>query len=310
VYNECNKINLPDAQGTRAVRDFVRAVATIIPESSIYWTNDISKAKDLGQNAPDLYRIVELSETTDATWPLRKARSLSQPSRQDCFYLVEEKRPRGWKANQSIQERVDAKLQNPRIKEAVDRTLPERRNSHRHLRIRKTLLKPTPSRWMEPLPSLPLRPQSKRARTLCTTALSLIQPQLFTFAIKRERFQTLRPASGSDYLTAGASRIPIEGYGLVEITLKLTPTSSRKIKLAEVALVPSFHTNIVALDRLMQRNVHWNTEQQELRRKSEIFGIVEKNHGQWVLKYSPLQTASFTARSTRPRPDLVATADQ
>jgi hypothetical protein len=29
-----------------------------------------------------------------------------------------------------------------------------------------------------------------------------------------------------------------------------------------------------------------------------------------VLEYSPLQTASFTARSTRPRPDSVATADQ
>jgi hypothetical protein len=127
---------------------------------------------------------------------------------------------------------------------------------------------------------------------------------------KRERFQMLRPANESYYLIAGASRIPIEGFGLVEITLKLTPTSSRKVKLAEVALVPSFHTNIVSLDRLMQRNVHWNTKRQELRQKSEIFGIVEKQHGQWVLEYSPLQTATFTARSTRPRPDSEGTADQ
>jgi hypothetical protein len=97
---------------------------------------------------------------------------------------------------------------------------------------------------------------------------------------KRERFQTLRPANESDCLITGASGISIEGYGLVEITLKLTPTSSWKIKLAEVALVPSFHTNIISLDRLMQRNVHWNTERQELRYKSEIFGIVEKQHGQ------------------------------
>jgi hypothetical protein len=73
---------------------------------------------------------------------------------------------------------------------------------------------------------------------------------------KRERFQTLRPANESDYLITGASHIPIEGFGLVEITLKLTPTSSQKIKLAEVALVPSFYTNIVSLDRLIQRNVH------------------------------------------------------
>ena len=60
----------------------------------------------------------------------------------------------------------------------------------------------------------------------------------------------------------------------------------------------------------MQRNVHWNTERQELRYKSEIFGVAEKQHGQWVLEYSPLQTASFTARSTQPRPDSMTTADQ
>ena len=41
----------------------------------------------------------------------------------DCFYLIKEKRPKGWKANQDIQERVDAKLRNPRVKEAVDRAL-------------------------------------------------------------------------------------------------------------------------------------------------------------------------------------------
>jgi hypothetical protein len=85
-----------------------------------------------------------------------------------------------------------------------------------------------------------------------------------------ERFQSLRPATENDHLIAGASRIPIEGFGLVEITLKRSPTSTRKIKLAEVALVPSFHTNIVSLDRLMQRNVHWNTERQELRYNSSV----------------------------------------
>jgi hypothetical protein len=126
----------------------------------------------------------------------------------------------------------------------------------------------------------------------------------------RERFQSLRPATEDDRLIAGASDIPIEGFGLIEITLKLTPTSTRKIKLGEVALVPSFHTNIVSLDRLMQRNVHWNTERQELRFKDDIFGIVEKQHGQWVLEYSPIETASFTARPAQSRPDSSATADR
>jgi GAG-pre-integrase domain/Subtilase family len=77
-----------------------------------------------------------------------------------------------------------------------------------------------------------------------------------------------------------------------------------------VAFVSSFHTNIVSLDRLMQKKVHWNTEQQELRHKGEVFGILEKHHGQWVLEYSPISTASFTAISTKPRPDSSASANQ
>jgi hypothetical protein len=58
VYHECTKIDLPEVQGTRAVRDFLRAVSTIIPEFSTYWVNDIAKTG--GQDGPDLYRMVEL----------------------------------------------------------------------------------------------------------------------------------------------------------------------------------------------------------------------------------------------------------
>jgi transposase InsO family protein len=60
----------------------------------------------------------------------------------------------------------------------------------------------------------------------------------------------------------------------------------------------------------MQRNVHRNTERQEVRHKGNIFGIVEKQHGQWVLEYRPIETASFAARSAQSRPDSSATADQ
>jgi hypothetical protein len=44
VYHECNKIKFPDVQGICPVRDILRAVATIIPEFSTYWINDIAKA--------------------------------------------------------------------------------------------------------------------------------------------------------------------------------------------------------------------------------------------------------------------------
>jgi len=75
-----------------------------------------------------------------------------------------------------------------------------------------------------------------------------------------------------------------------------------------MAFIPSFHTNIVSLDRLLQRNVHWNTEDQQLRFKDVPFGLVERHHGQWVLEYNP--TASFVTCSAKPRPIPSATANQ
>ena len=100
--------------------------------------------------------------------------------------------------------------------------------------------------------------------------------------------------------------MPIRGYGIVEITLQLL-TTVRKIRLANVAFVPSFHTNIVSLDRLIQKDVHWDTREQELRLGDEIFGKVERKHNQWVLEYN--EPVAFVARTVQPRPDSVATAD-
>jgi hypothetical protein len=60
----------------------------------------------------------------------------------------------------------------------------------------------------------------------------------------------------------------------------------------------------------MQKNIHWDTKQQELKRGDEIFCRVEKRHGQWVLEYIPISPATFSARSAQPRPDAEATADQ
>ena len=141
------KINLPEVQGGRAVRNFLRAVSTIIPEFPTYWINDISKTKKLGQNLPDLFRIVELfrnhrrhlaaekGQTSQSAFTTtfqgqsqegnRKKRDYlcGEPHRfKDRPYLSKEKRPTSWKPDQDIQERINAKIENPRItRETVDR---------------------------------------------------------------------------------------------------------------------------------------------------------------------------------------------
>ena len=37
-----------------------------------------------------------------------------------CPYLIKERQPQGWKPDPAIQERINEKLQNPRLKAAVD----------------------------------------------------------------------------------------------------------------------------------------------------------------------------------------------
>jgi hypothetical protein len=155
VYYQCNKIKHPEVQGTRPVRDFLRAVSTTAPEFAIYWSNDIAKSEKAKQITPDLYEIVEhfrdhrrhLAATEKAQSAAFATDALPQGQNQqrqqqnqdenrkklylcgkderfaDCAYLFEENRPSGWKPDLEIQKRVDKKLnnpRNPRLKTIID----------------------------------------------------------------------------------------------------------------------------------------------------------------------------------------------
>lgn len=69
----------------------------------------------------------------------------------------------------------------------------------------------------------------------------------------RSRFLTFTPAAKGDYLVAGDTTIPIQGYGTIEITARRKDGQPRIIQLLETAFVPSFHTNVISY------RLHWNT---------------------------------------------------
>jgi hypothetical protein len=106
---------------------------------------------------------------------------------------------------------------------------------------------------------------------------------------KRERFSEFRKAHPDDTIYAGDSIVPIEGWGSIRIVVK-TPTllKYRTLDLHDVAYIPSFNTNIVALHRLMKQNVHWDTKK-ELVQNDEIFCYTPFLFEQFVLEYTPLQ---------------------
>ena len=120
----------------------------------------------------------------------------------------------------------------------------------------------------------------------------------------RTRFHNLTPASDDDFLYTGNSVIPIKGLGTISITVQ-TPSGPRKIDLLNTAFIPSFHTNVVSLDRFIAKNVHWDTERNRLTHNGDTFCMIQHQHRQWVLEYNEClpDDAVFPARSAKPRPD-------
>ena len=81
------------------------------------------------------------------------------------------------------------------------------------------------------------------------------------------------------------------------------------IILRNTAYVPQFHTNIVSLNKFIEKDVHWNTMSHELTYWGESYCKVEKHYGQWVLEYndSSIEDTAFATKSTIPR---ISTASQ
>jgi hypothetical protein len=153
VYYQCKKIEHPEVQGTRSVRDFLRAVSNTDSEFATYWSNDISKSQKANQTTPDLYEIVEhfrdhrrhLTATEKAQSAAFATDAPSQGQNQqgqqqnqdgkrhkpclcgkderfaDCAYLFEENRPSRWKPDPEIQKRIDEKLKRPKLKAIIDK---------------------------------------------------------------------------------------------------------------------------------------------------------------------------------------------
>jgi Pol polyprotein, beta-barrel domain len=85
----------------------------------------------------------------------------------------------------------------------------------------------------------------------------------------RARFKDFRPADVEDFLFAGSSVLPIEGYGTVDINVTVNTDTQPivgTIQLKDTALMSTFHTNVVSLRKFNAKGVHWDTEYERLTR--------------------------------------------
>lgn len=150
VYREGIELTQPIVQKDTAVQDFLRAVYDIAPDFSSFWTNTIQSVDD--NQRPDLYTIIDRFrvqrqmlgiETRSDTNPNSASATLQEqpqpqeetqekaPKMKDCIcgephrykfcpYLIKERQPAGWTPDPAVQQQIDEKMRNPRIKTAVD----------------------------------------------------------------------------------------------------------------------------------------------------------------------------------------------
>jgi hypothetical protein len=69
------------------------------------------------------------------------------------------------------------------------------------------------------------------------------------------RFKFERAAGVDDVLFTGKNAYDVQAYGTVILTVQML-NGTAKIKLLNVALVPGFLTNLVALCRFVEKGVH------------------------------------------------------
>jgi hypothetical protein len=59
-----------------------------------------------------------------------------------------------------------------------------------------------------------------------------------------------KQAQPGDVIMAGETLVPIEGFGIVDMPVKSSTGAIKIMRLTDVALVPTFFTSVVSVDRL------------------------------------------------------------
>ena len=135
----------------------------------------------------------------------------------------------------------------------------------------------------------------------------------------RARFTEYQPATEVQEVKIGDTYATIAGYGMAVAYMERPDGTIARVRFAETAHIPGFHTSCISVKRLKQRGVYWNTYTNMLEHNKQPIYHVQDLHHQFVLEfnevtvrnlYHPELNCFLTHRhSVLPRADSVATAD-
>jgi hypothetical protein len=342
LVDECNIMGIPEVQGEKPLRDFIKATSNIAPTWSDIWEVELIKKPSsdvttLLQNFRDYHRSnrqkIEAmggkskGRGNHGAFPTfqgevpgssceKKCPACGGPHKlSDDWYLFRDKAPSTWKPDTQRKKEIEAKVR-------ADKSL-----SNNVAKIRESFKGTSSSGEKEGSKGNNLKSASETHEStsppadfmvvskspVSSSTFSSSVPIRRVYPLKKswildggsdthvcndeERIFNLRPCR--EYLYTGDSQARILGYGDCHVFLNKDTKQCRKITLHNVALIPSFHTNIVAQRNLRAKNVFLDDKNCQLTFDGKVYATILDVHQKFVLEYNPLDQATFANHSSR-----------
>ena len=325
AYTEATQLSLPEVSKDRAVQKLVHAIHPMDPAFADKWQIKISEKEtiqftDLVKQYRNYRRDISTRPTklgrgnmgafsasttgTTGTTPSLQGRDqewtklcvCGEKHRfSECLYLVETRRPIGWKADLGVQQKIDKKLaNNSRLKSIIDRVMTKGKATDNSTpksmenqvpvgMVASIIHGPSPIPQIDTAFSTNLEYRLKNSFILDSGATIHICNNI-------QRFVNFDPQT-KDILLAGTQSIPVQGYGSVQITTKCPgqPNGERKIWLYKVAYIPGFHTNVVSNKTIKQKGFKWDDDTCLVTYNGQVVFQTPVIEDQWVVEYNPLE---------------------
>ncbi|EKG15307.1 hypothetical protein MPH_07496 [Macrophomina phaseolina MS6] len=311
---KAEELELPDIAGNRGKAAFLKALTSFDGEWATFYKiklYDNELTKPLHNLIIDYrnYQRQNASEdpkTTRAvfTGTLRDKKRVMRPPSclcgerhwfKQCGYCNQATRPANWTPNKEIQDRVNKALEDPQIKEKVERALKRFKETQGQKKQDDASYKekvPNQSQKDNISSLFPAVVASARNTQHITRPTTLDQSWIADISTThhicnehmKTRYTKTRDAGSDDHVTLGNTVIRIESFGEVTIDA-INHEGPRTIKLVDVAYVPTFIANLVSITKAREKGIELDTGRKCLYLEDFIVAYLTVKYNYFFVEY-------------------------